>query len=565
MSLTITNQRPTDLDPSALISPKGAIDPVEHLRTSIIEPLLTPLNTTPVSVVDATGASYDVDDITQILVNCLGDDVDVPAETFMRDLMSQSLFHFDTSDSLNIDTLLANQAATRLKMPAPVPMKCVYVPDDVISEARRTLAGKDDGMGLTAALTYAYKPDTLGFWFQTEGAYDDFKAWAQVQVTSLQSVVPANTQAAMTQFLSSSKLDSLTDSMSLRGSDVDNNEEYSFARLVVYLLTRYAQDQRQAVAAGTQTDQLAGLMPFSLAQLYLPRSVVIVNVEKHARARPRRISAEWKLIRDALATIPRIVPNNRMSKLTAMQRAAKKSMSQAANSQSNKRAQIARAAQMKMRKRPPSSGSLLKDISRVLTRMGNVNRSQNIFRQTKTTFAKANRRDPDDFNRPGKITSVKYMPDLHIYIDASGSISAENYQDTVMLLIQIARKLEVNLYVNFFTQALSQEYLLKTANKSVAEIWRQFKRLPKITGGTSYDQIWSYINMSPQRKRRLSLIVTDFEWNPPRSSHEHPKNLYYAPCSNMDWKRMMFWVKHYIKGMQHIEPVTAQRMLGIFH
>src|SRR5699024_5060216 len=97
---------------------------------------------------------------------------------------------------------------------------------------------------------------------------------------------------------------------------------------------------------------------------------------------------------------------------------------------------------------------LTKDITKVLKRMGKVSRSQNIFRMTKTSYAKANRRDPDDYNRHGRITSVVYMPDIHLYIDASGSISEENWRDTVVMMIHIARKLEVNLYISFFTTAL---------------------------------------------------------------------------------------------------------------
>lgn len=563
MSLTIANQRPTQLEPLNPMPIAGQHDPVGALRKYVIDPLLQPLGSAPVTVTDAKGTSYDADEITQILVNCLGDDIDTDAEDFMRELFAQTLFHFDRHPQLTIDMLFTNQAGTRMKMPVAVPMRCEYVADDVVAAARKVLAGQDDGAELNVALTYTYKPDTLGFWFQTEQAFEDFKTWARQHTSSFQQTLPTDTRNTLNQFLTSTSLSGLTESLLLRGDDSENNDEYSFARLVVHLLTQYSDAQVKSAQQNPGT-QVAGILPMSLAQLYVPRSVVLVNVEKHSRARTRRINAEWNLIKSALSTIPKIVPNSRMNRLTAMQRAAKKSISQAANSASNKRAQMGRVMKMQMRKNPVSTVDLTKDITKVLKRMGKVNRSQNIFRMTKTSYAKANRRDPDDYNRPGRITSVVYMPDIHLYIDASGSISEENWRDTVVMMIHIARKLEVNLYISFFTTALTQETLVRTSGKSVAQIWQQIKRLPRITGGTSYDQIWSYVNRNKERRRRLSIVLTDFEWIVPRAQHEHPKNLYYAPCSNMDWSRMQYWAKRYIRQMQHIEPDMPRRMMGMF-
>lgn len=222
-----------------------------------------------------------------------------------------------------------------------------------------------------------------------------------------------------------------------------------------------------------------------------------------------------------------------------------------------------RSAQVKFRKAPPTKLDLFKDITRVLKRMGKVNKSQNVYRTTKTTFLKANRRNPDDFNKPGRITSVQYMPDLHVFIDTSGSISEENYQEAVLMLIRIAKKLNVNLYFNSFSHMLSQETLLKVENKSTRQIWQEFRKVPKVTGGTEFKQVWDYINTSPVRKRRLSLMITDFEWSPPSRREEHPPNLYYAPCSAMDWKYMVRSAEAYANGMQHIDPSIRQKLLGM--
>ncbi|MGW0899790.1 hypothetical protein ACWD0G_22885, partial [Streptomyces goshikiensis] len=145
----------------------------------------------------------------------------------------------------------------------------------------------------------------------------------------------------------------------------------------------------------------------------------------------------------------------------------------------------------------------------------------------------------------------------------SGSISEENYQEAVMMLIRIAKKLNINLYFNSFSHFLSQEVMLRTENKSTAQIWKEFRRIPKVSGGTEYAQIWRYINASRVRQRRLSLMITDFEWSPPSKRQDHPKNLYYAPCSAMDWSSMVDLATRYADSMKHIDPGIRQRLLGM--
>ncbi|MEU6263710.1 hypothetical protein [Saccharopolyspora shandongensis] len=219
-------------------------------------------------------------------------------------------------------------------------------------------------------------------------------------------------------------------------------------------------------------------------------------------------------------------------------------------------------ARVKFRKQPPSKLDLFQDITRVLRRMAKINRSQNVLRTMKT-FLKASRRDLGHVNKPGR-TSARYMPDLHVYIDTSGSILEENYREAVLMLIRIAKRLNVNLYFNSFSRILSQETLLKVENKSTWQIWKEFRRVPKVTGGTEFKQVWDYINSSTERKHRLSLMITDFEWwFPPSTRGEHPPNLYYAPCSAMDWSRMLQCAKAYVDAMQHIDPSIRQKLLGM--
>lgn len=563
MAITVKNQKPSASDPHVSIPLRGQLDAFALLRDKIVSPMFTPVGSAPVEI-QQDGKDCDLDYIANTLGECLGDSYVPAAEDFMREILRQTTFQYDTSTHLSAAQLFVNQMAAARSMAAPIPNRVQYVPADVSSAARNLLGGRDTSEELTVALSYAYNPQSLGFCFTTAQDFEEFKQWLAAEVASLQSLLPAGTVSAMGQFQKIT-LAGLTESLALRGDVSQNNDEFSFARTLVSLLIRYSSEQQQAAqAAGTIPPM--SVMPFQVDQLVIPTNVILVNADMHARAKASAIRVEWDLLTNASRTIPKVVPNAKVNKLTSYQRHTQKAAAQAnrANQRNKKGQQEGRAAKISMRKKAPSTVNIVKDINRVLKKMGEVNRSQNVMRTSKLTYNKANRRDPMNINLPGRVISTKYMPDIHLFIDASGSISTDNYQDTVMMMIRIAKKLNVNLYISFFTTRLTQENLVRTADKSVNQIWKEIQKLPKINGGTSYDQIWSYVTASRERMRRLSIVITDFEWYPPRQRVAHPKNLYYAPCSNMEWSRMKRWANNFVRSMPHIEPRIAQRMMGMF-
>lgn len=563
MTITVTNQKPAVLDALHTISCTGDYDPMPAIQKVLIDPLLEPLNpSAPASIVDGSGKDI-TGDVQDLIMRCLGDAMDPSAEKTAKELLGQTMVNYDQGTPLPVGEMFAVQAGQQNKWPAPSARVLYTAQNDVIPAAKGLLAGSADESSFFASVAYAYHPNTLGFWFQSSAAFDGFKIWLsqQVQTMAGASVMPPDTLRLLNDFANLS-LKGLTESLLLRKDDSEGNEEFSFARLVIRMLMTYVEQQRKQASAGQPPAAVeTGVMPFALGELFCPRSLVLVNVEAHARATSTKVTSEWNLINQSLASPVKVVSNAALSKLTSLPRAAAKAAAMGAKQQPGQPG--SRSAQVKFRKQPPSKLDLFKDITRVLRRMGKVNKSQNIYRTTKTTFLKANRRNPDDFNKPGRITSVQYMPDLHIYIDTSGSISEENYQEAVLMLIKIAKKLNVNLYFNSFSHMLSQETLLKVENKSTRQIWNEFRKVPKVTGGTEFKQIWDYINASPKRKRQLSLMITDFEWPPPSRREEHPPNLYYAPCSAMDWKYMVRSAEDYANAMQHIDPSIRQKLLGM--
>ncbi|MFE4834462.1 hypothetical protein ACFRAU_07250 [Arthrobacter sp. NPDC056691] len=558
MTITVTNQKPAVLDAVHTIPCTGGYDPMSALQRAIVDPLLQPLAPNTAAVI-ADDSGHDISrDVPDLIMSCLGEQVNVQAERTVKEILGQTLVNFDPGTPLPVGEVFAAQAGQQNRMPAPSPRVIYTVQNDVIPAAKGLLAGSSDESGFFASVAYTFHPDTLGFWFQSSAAFDDFKVWLAQQTQILAAAVPADTAKLLTDFTTLS-LKQLTESLLIRKDDTDGNDEHSFARLIVHLLMSYVRQQRTQAQTGSTA--AAGVMPFTVGELFCPRSLVLVNVEAHARATSAKIAGEWAIINQSLSSPVKVVSHRNLSRLTSLPRAAARAAAMGAQQKPGMPG--SRSAQVKFRKQPPGRIDLYKDITRVLRRMGKVNRSQNVYRTTKTTFLKANRRDPHDFNKPGRITSVSYMPDIHIYIDTSGSISEANYQEAVMMLIRIAKKLNVNLYFNSFSHILSQESLLKVEGKSVGQIWKEFRRVPKVTGGTQFKQVWDYINASTRRKRQLSLMITDFEWSPPSTRMEHPKNLYYAPCSAMDWSSMVDSAKSYADAMQHIDPSIRQKLLGM--
>lgn len=550
MTITVTNQKPAVLDARHTIPIVGDYDPMAALQSTLIDPLLTPLvPALPASITDSTGTDL-VPEIPGLFAACLGEDMDVDAQDRTKELLAQTLVHYDHHAALPVTELFAVQAGRRRKMPMPGP-RVIYGAADLATSAKSVLSGASDIDEFFASVSFTYHPDTLGFWFESSDAFADFTTWLDQQIQILSAALPGDTVDLLKQ-LRGTSLKGLTESLRIRRDDADQNQEQSFARVVVNLLMTYMQ--------GTPSN--AGALPFTVGELFHPCTLVFVNLEAHARATPATIAQEWQLINAAITSPIKVISHRKLAKLTALPRAAARSASQAAALKKAKDP-AGRSAKIVFRKAAPSPVDLYRLLTRVLTMMGKVNQSQNIQRMIRSSFAKANRRNPDDYNKPGKIMTISYLPDLHLFLDCSGSISERNYQESVMMLIRLAKKLGINIYFSSFSHVLSQEVMLRTAGKTEAQIWKEFRRLPKVAGGTEYKQVWDYINAHPERRRRLSLMITDFEWWAPAQRVDHPKNLYYAPCSAMDWSDLSDSARSFSRSMKHIEPTIGQRLLGM--
>lgn len=549
--MKVTNQKPTVLSPVYNDTISAAFDPIELLKSVIATPLFNPMVAGTKVSIKGNNNTITEDDITQQMLNCCGDAVNVTAETFMKELFHETLINFNKNTNIGMNEAFVVQSGTAANLPEPND-KIIYTPaQDVIPVSRQFLGGQCDYDMFFASLAYYARPDTLGFYFANDVAFDGFKTWLSGQMTMLGNVLSPQTNQLMNDF-QSLVLTDLTESLQLRNDDTDNNDPYSFARTLVSQLMLYTN-----VVSSAEF----GVLPFTVSELLCPKTIVLVNVERHSKATAREISEEWKLINNSIQNKPQMISMNKLNKLTASQRNLQKIASAAVAAANNAGGGVGKSANMRFSKTRPTTMDMMKLVKRIMDKMTYVNKSMNVYKQVKSSFARPNRRDPDDFNKQGKMVSTKYKPDIHLYIDTSGSISERDYEDAVKACIAMAKKMNINLYFNSFSHYLSQTTRLHLENKSKAQIYKEFQKVPKVGGGTDYENIWHFINRSKKRTREISIVITDFEYYAPNRYIKHPKNLYYIPCSTLNYDNIKYWAEQFAKTMVHNDPNIRKHLL----
>lgn len=558
--VSLIGQKPGHLDPYTLVPAfTGDCDPVSSLDAMVTHTLFEPLSPNQTVAVAVNNQPIDRDGANELLLRSVGEVLDPVAQEVMNTLFEQALTRWIPSASSPVDEAFITQAAATCKLPDP--SKALYTTQsDVIPAVKDVLAGNAGTDLLLVSLGWTFHPHTVGFWFRTNAEFDAFKTWLQGELAKIASNISTSDMRMFQQF-DALTLTDLTESLILRADDSQALDEYSFARVLMWALMTWT----SANAPQAGAPQTCGVLPFSIAEMALPRTLVLVNVEAHARASMRKIINEWELINKSLHAPVKLVTPGQLSKLTALARAQQKASAQAANSLSNAHQQKGRSGRVVFHKRPTRPVDIYKSVMRVLTRMSKVNQSLNSIRNVTTSFVRANRRQPNDPNKPGKVISRKYLPDIHIYLDTSGSISTENYEDTIKMLITFAKKMGVDLYFTSFSHIMSTPVRLRIKDRSVNQVWKQFAAVPKVSGGTDYEQIYTFINEHPTLRRRLNLVITDFEWWPGSYHIDVPENLYYVPISVPSgyYSSLRNSAMSFVRSMEKIDPSTGSRILGM--
>lgn len=550
MLITVNNQQPTILNNSYLDPIANDFDSFAIIRDQIVNPLFKPINSAQPITVTCDKNTLSNDDITSVLLNCCDDYIDPDNEDCMKEIFRQTLIYYDKV--LPVQSVYAVQAGKKLGLPMPSP-RVIYLPTDVTDAAKQFLGGQLSKDGFFANLAFYTKVSTFGYYFTNDDAWNKFKTWFAAEIAKIQNNL-SNETIQLCHDLQNIRLNKLTEGFVLRNDTDQNNDPYSFARIFIYYLIQYEQMCKQSGLP----EHTAGCLPFSFMENFCPCSAVIVNIEKHAHAHPNEIQNEWDIIKSCLMNRPRILSLNKIQSLTVLQRMAKK-LSQAGFSTKDK--DLYKSATFKFRKTAPTFVDFTKFIINIYKRAAFVQSSENSVRFKKLTFQRPSRREPDNPDRQGITSGIKYKPDLHLYLDCSGSISEREYMDAIKACIRIAKRLNINLYFTSFSHVMSKTCKLPMEGKSEKEIYKIFRKIPKVGGGTDYEQIWHCINRSKELSRRVSIVITDFQYHAPNHYVKHPRFLYYAPISAHDWNRIIKDAKTFAKTMLGNCPVIRKHIL----
>lgn len=546
--MKVFNQTPTRIYPPLNDYPKpnGSVDIYPVLQTTLVDSLAP-----NASFQDDEGNNLSEQDIIDSYLKTSQSSRDVDAESFMQSYLAQCVVNYAVKPGDICQEMFVTQAATIHKLSRPAPDVIYTIDSDVLVSLKAWMADKSEINTdlVLASLAYTFTPKVFGVLVEDDKDFDDLKTQVMSLHTPLRPLLSADVNSKFDQFAA---LDStqILQALILRGSDDDDDDEYSFARTLSYLVTQVLRSSN------------AQPLPFRLDEWVHPRIMVFVNARAHLQAKTKDIMDEWMAINHFTAHPLRLVSKQNLVNAAEMTRSQKRLATLHNDMLKNQDSDILVTKSRTFSTSRPSLQSMYARLLKVINAASMVTLSQNAVAHRKATFAKMNRRNPDDFNLMGRHLKIKYHPDLHIYLDTSGSISEQNYADGIKIVISLARKLGVNVYLNSFSHYISTQTLIKIKNRSLRQIYSQVMRIPKVTGGTDYAQVWRYINASSKRRKEISLMFTDFEYSAPNERFEHPKNLYYLPISHSDWDDIRRSMTGFAHSMEITDPHIYKQILA---
>lgn len=581
MSIKIRNQKPAVLyqDPFNVLPDvnvqKDASEYgdklTEHIKTRFIEPMYLPINAQHPVVIEDTTNNQPINKDTlfnSIMHLWTSSTIDVNLQDQVGEIYRQGI-QYHAQNDWYFEEQLAVEALTRMKLPVPSQRAGKIVKYsasvDVIPTAKAFLAQPDAVNAINwFANIAAYTHDRpfnnyLLMTVQTADVFNDIKQQLKNYAQAWQTQQPITKE--VNKLLADFDKVDLTNDLSAGlfmpnggGASPAEQDALSFTRIVLYVMSQF---EKNAANPGALTIQ-----PSNLQQVYMPENIIILNLENYARAKPADIKNDWDVFEKALNAKKnlRFVSNKKLMTAKAVNRSINNGQkSSTANSQGGT---IERAKVQPFSGKPVPAKTMLNMMKRVIESQVTSQVTQNTYKKQALSYMRPNRRKPDDINLPGKLTTTLYRPDIHVYLDTSGSISESQYRDAVTNLIMLTKRIDCNLYITSFSHYVSQTTLLKTKGSSTSSIYKQFLAIPKVTGGTDFEQVWRKIdmidenNMKNNKSHQINFMITDFGYslsNRHRWSSEQAslKNTFYVPMS-MDprgWKHLQQWAKEFREQM----------------
>ena len=437
--------------------------------------------------------------------------VDRGAQSDLDTLFSNCLACYSNG---KFDSVYLSQELRKNKLPEPSG-KCVYVVADVNDAAKQYDVNKDaqSRSALLANLVAFYNNANAIFVLMDDNNdLDNFKNMVNPMLKN------AGGQEIPPEFSIDAKI---FDGLILRSDYKLSNDENlpdSEARIISSVLSKAYSSM---------------ILPTKTIESLLPSTIVFFNAKKLSRATSSELLAAKTDIGKLMAIDrSRILSFTKMSSLSQVSKAMTK-MATMQNQLNNALAKSAVSAKSTgvFKINDINMSRVKKKLISIEKKMKNKDVSKNPKYHNFDTFQRQNRREPNNPDLPGTSMDLGYYPDIHLYVDTSGSISQKDYEDSVSMIIDIAKKLNCDIYFNSFTTDISQETIVRCRDRSKYQIQKDIERIPKLDGGTTIDQVWSYINNSAKNRRQLSILISDFYVDVPRYI-KHPANLYYIPTKD---------------------------------
>ena len=535
----IKNQAPLDFNKNKPRYKTYDSNPINDLKENYLKELsnqfYTPMNTqTPVEVT-IDNQPYDIDAFIDNLTKEINDSDMNPQLSELHSI----LFHMSARyKSQNIENWQQLPGITQLiKNKYPTPSKTIkYTFDtDIQNQAKDVIIAhqnnqpKDDvikelNLGLIGTLLQSPANKNWQFILIDENTYNKFKESLNNKINSIQApqdVIEQNKEIQSIQ---------LDDTENLTTWLIGNtNDENTINRIILDTLYEFENTTPDIVYTLLNMNVIGSLKPFGFS---------FINIES-------LINSDQYSFKKELIELGKLT--NRMIAFKVKKLKKIQSMQQYQNTQkSNKKQykkkldndQAEKRTSATFSKTLPTTNKQINRLKKIVNKNISKDATDNTFKTRTRSFMRPNRRHPDDTNIPGTRIKTSYRPDVHIYLDTSGSITEAQYKASITMLIKIAKKLNTNLYFTSFSHKISQPVKLQTKYASVKQIYNQIKAIPKVSGGTEYENVWNMIDTLQKKKfNMLNFVLTDFEYNvrqsyTPQLRNASVKKTYYLPLAS---------------------------------
>lgn len=566
MKISTTNQKPAVLYDNPykvlpLISPdKNGADYMDNLLFYIdkrfVEPLYQPINQSlPVTIQDISDPNQPIDIDRGSLNNAIqslwsNPTFDIELEKQVNEIYRQATMHTTQNDWFFEEQLVV-EALTMNKLPLPVTSKNRTVKytaaSDVIPAAKGFLADQsDDAASYWFANIAAYTRDRsvndyLMVTVQSDDAFIQLKEHIKNKLDEHNKnghIIDSKTHKLFNDLDKISVASDLSSCIMLPGGGMKTSEQIdsmSFSRIFTNALAEFERNQPNPGALSVQ--------PTNLKQTVLPESVIIINLENYAHAKPSEISTDWDELEEAfrIRKVLNFVSNKRLVTAQSINRSTQGGSPRVSSSGAGY-SQAVRIKEIPFTGKPVTAKASLNMMKAVINGQISRRKTENSFKTATTSFMRPNRRQPNNINLPGKSSRTAYRPDIHVYLDTSGSISESQYRDAIVNLLALTQKINTNFYFTSFSDVISETALLKTQGASLKQAYHEFQNVPKVHGGTDFENVWNKIDMlndvieRSNRSFQINFVITDFgyslnanrRWNSNQASCKHT---YYVPVS----------------------------------